>query len=149
MQQQNDSILKASHIVNIANDFCDAPLDFANFRSEIWTLSLNRTCEETESLPINKVFFFFFQRSYVSSLLYFFGWLYRSCLHLSNENKEETQAGFPVVGWCMISTAVSKKITSKFAIFSGAWSISRKRRCISPPPPWADFPCSRSPQQLE
>ena len=70
------------------------PAQFYGFRSEILASYLDRMCKQTESRP-------FFLEDKLWSLLYFFGWLFRS--YLSDEKKERKKVGFQFVGWCMIN----------------------------------------------
>ena len=73
------------------------PRSIRKFRSEFSTSWLNRTRKQTESLPALKK-----KKKREVNVAYGFFRIVVSVISLSE--KKKTQAGFPVVGWCMINT---------------------------------------------
>ena len=76
-----------------------------------------------------EVFFFFFREIVVAAVFFR---IVASVRYLW-KNYKITPAGFPVVGWCMMNTAVSKNHVQICEILNGAWSICRSGNILAGP----------------
>ena len=95
-REQNDSILKASNIVNIVNGILSA-MPRSILRISTWNVNLVLEPDvQTYGKPAGNVLLFFFERNYRRFYIFSDRW-YRSCLSKQQQQQQQTQAGFPVV----------------------------------------------------
>ena len=104
--------------------FLRCPAQFCGFRYEIWTLYLNRTCKQTEILPV----LFYFFRDVIVAFVYVCGSLCQS--YLSNKQKKKLRLAFQFV-----HDKHRVKNSSIFVILSGAWPIYRSGNILAGPAP--------------